>query len=391
LGPVTSDYKDDEGVSAPPEITDQHSLVNDPRWWADPWWEGIEYQVEHRVSLAQIRAPIAALRNLFDEAWTRRAIEGGPPNAVLPVLYGGRGLWPFQNLIWLGNIVLSLSTVPSVDRPKRDLIGPKTRAALFEMEVGSWFSELGWAVEFLKPNVEGKRPDIAIASGDIVSAIECKRFNSEKWEEWAEALSMKLIQRNVSDGTTGVRSHDILFEPRLSDLVWGPESVRLGVLDELADRISAAVTQSLSANPPCSVRIPGVAEIRPRPDNPDSQRGIGGIEISPQGKTRRIITNGVLDAAQQLQGYTRGAVIVRADFTPPAELVDVVLCGLNRADPSLLKSAVVVVITGTLGAAPVIWRNPMYLGDSLSETLGKAFDQILTKPHHLFTSNRAEC
>ncbi len=200
-------------------MSDPHLLSSVPRWWTDPWWEGSEYQAEHGVSLAQIRAPIDALKSLFGETWTRRAIEVGPPNAVLPVLYGGQGLWPFQNLIWLGNIALALSRVPSTDRVIRDLIGPKTRAALFEMEVGSWFSELGWDIEFLKPSTERKRPDIAISSGNIASAIECKRFDSEKWEEWAEALSMKLIQRSAPDGATAVPSHDILFEPRLSDLV----------------------------------------------------------------------------------------------------------------------------------------------------------------------------
>jgi hypothetical protein len=259
------------------------------------------------------------------------------------------------------------------------------------MEVGSWFSELGWDIEFLKPSAERKRPDIAISSGNIASAIECKRFDSEKWEEWAEALSMELIQRSAPDGATAAPSHDILFEPRLSDLVWGSDPVKMGILDELADRISAAARQSLSANPPCPVRIPGVAEIRPRPENPGSQRGIGGIEITPQGKTRRIVTNGVLDAAQQLHAYRPGAVVVGADFTPPAELIDVVLCRINRADPSLLKSAVVVVITGALGAAPVIWRNPVCFGDPLSETLGEAFNQILTGPRHLFQGDSPNC
>ena len=339
-------------------MSDRHLLASVPRWWTDPWWEGSEYQAEHGVSLAQIRAPIDALKSLFGETWTRRAIEAGPPNAVLPC-----SLWRTGALAvsepHLAGVILRwrLSKVPSTDRLIRDLIGPKTRAALFEMEVGSWFSELGWDIEFLKPSAERKRPDIAISSGNIASAIECKRFDSEKWEEWAEALSMKLIQiRSAPDGATAAPSHDILFEPRLSDLVWGSDPIKMGILDELADRISAAVRQSLSANPPCPVRIAGVAEIRPRPENPGSQRGIGGIEITPQGKTRRIVTNGVLDAAQQLHAYRPGAVVVGADFTPPAELVDVVLCGINlAADPVATEvSRRCCQITGALGAAPVI-------------------------------------
>ena len=84
----------------------------------------------------------------FTEDWTRRALVAPPPNAVIPILYGGKGLWPFQNLMQLASIVSPLTNLPSVQRPRRDLIGNKSRSALLEMEVGSWFVEKGWGSSF---------------------------------------------------------------------------------------------------------------------------------------------------------------------------------------------------------------------------------------------------
>jgi hypothetical protein len=363
-------------------------MALNPIWWMDTWWEDVEYQTEHKVSLAQIREPIDALKALFDEQWTRRAIDAGPPNAVLPLLYGGRGLWPFQNLMWLGRIAKALVDVPSVQRPLRDLIAQKTRATLLEIEVASWFVEEGWTVEFLKASTEGKRPDIRILKDGISSAIECKRLESQKWEEWSEELSLTLIRRSAENGMSEAPSHDVLFEPRLSDLMMGEGPTKAGIIDELVERISTAVREAFATDPPRSVWIPGVAEIRPRPDQTGAQRGIGGIEISPQGVMRRIATNGILEAATQLRAYSPGAVVVRADFTPHEDLADIVLRGINRADSTLLSSVAVVVITASAGAPAVIWCNPALAEDPIRELLASVFTDILAGSQRLFRTPR---
>lgn len=358
-------------------------LPFNPRWWLTPWWEDAVYQQEYSVSLEQIREHIEALKDLLDEEWTQRALEAGAPNAVVPILYGGQGLIPFQNLMWLARVAYALKSVPSVRRPLESLIGDKTKGALFEMEVASWLTEAGWGVDFLTPGA-AKTPDLEITNGGLTCAIECKHLQAEKWEEWAERLSLKIMHRSLQPRPPNVVSHEVLFEPRLSDLVWGDEGIKEGILEELAEKICAARTEALTCDPPRSVQIPGVAQIRIKPDLPGSQYGIGGIEITPQGRMRRIATNAILEGARQLQAYLPGAIVVRTDFIPPESLVDVVLRGVNRADMRLLSSVAVVVITGRFGGSPVIWRNPSMIEDPVCTAVTGAFEQILQQPPAMF-------
>jgi hypothetical protein len=346
-----------------------------PRWWEVAWWEDPSYAAESRLSLDEIRGAIAATRSLFDEAWTQKALKGPLPNAVLAVLFGGQGLTPFSHLMWLGRIALAVAKTPGVVRRLEELGGQKARATLFELEVASWFIEEGWQVEFLKPTNNSKTPDMQVRKGEILSWVECKRFEPEQWEDWATDLTNEIILRIHRHGPQ-LPSFDVLFEPRLADLNWQDPQIRRAVLEEVADRIIAAATTAFSTTPPASVSIPGVAVIRVREDHNGTQRGIGGIQVSSQAKMRRIAQKGVLEAAQQLDSHGFGAVVVWSDFTPPQELVETVLAGLNRAEQGLLKNVGVVAIPGSLGAGPVVWRNPQTLmnpaGDALAASLASA-------------------
>lgn len=118
-----------------------------------------------------------------------------------------------------------------------------------------------------------------------------------------------------------------------------------------------------------------------RDDRNATQRGMGGFQISPQATMRRITQNGILEAAKQLRDHGRGAVVLYCDLPPPRNLVDVVLGGLNRADTSLLQSVGLVVIPSSLGASPVIWRNPLVTDDSACEKLAASFAEILGRTH----------
>jgi hypothetical protein len=335
----------------------------EPKWWSDPWWEGVDYQQESGLSLGQIRAAIDALAQVFDEAWTRRALQAGPPNAVIPILFGGRGLWPFAKLMWLARIARAVSSSPSLHRPLRELIGERTKATLFELEVASWFGEQSWAIEFLKPSRKQRSPDIQVQKGELRSAIECKRFESEQWEEWASTLSWALIHRLRAYTGPETPRFDILFEPRLSDLVWGDDAVvRTGILEEVAQCIEDAVRHALQAMPPTSVSVPGLAHICfASGTEKGGLHGIGGIEVSPQAKMRRMVKNGILEAAEQLSTHAPGVVAVSSEFAPPKPLMDAVLGGIHRANATLLQSVGVVVIPGVAGASSVIWENPSWV------------------------------
>ena len=354
-------------------------FIRDPKWWANPWWEEAGYQTEYGLRLEEIRCAIDVLRRLFDETWTQNALRGPMPNIVLAILFGGQGLWPFRDLMWLGRIALSVERIAGVTRRLGELCGPKTRATLFELEVASWLVEAGWGVEFVKPVKDKKTPDLKVSKGSVSSWIECKRFEPEQWEEWATELTHEIIRKIHERGGPSLPSYDVLFEPRLSDLTWGDERMRRGTLEEIATRIVEGITVAFSTTPAKSVSVAGVAQIVVRADRDSTQRGLGGIQISPQAKMRRIAKNGIAEAARQLDDYGPGAVAVHSDFTPPQALADVVLGGLNRADPSILKNVALVVIPGSLGSPPVLWRNERAAQAVVCEELAAAFASALTQ------------
>lgn len=254
----------------------------DPKWWSNPWWEAPDYQLDYGLSLEQIRHTVERLRHLFDESWVQDAFSAGARNAILPILFGGQGLIPFENLMWLGRIAVSVAPIPTVARPLRELIGPKTQATLFEMEVASWAVQTGWEIEFLKPGGDGKTPDLKVRKGDQTSWIECKRFEPDDWEGWATELVHQINGHVHTKGGSQSPSFDIQFEPRLCDLIWQEDPIRRAVLEEIAVCIADAVVKAFSNTLPTSVRIPNIAEIRVRNDWNTTQRAIGGIQISPR-------------------------------------------------------------------------------------------------------------
>jgi hypothetical protein len=74
---------------------------------------------------------------------------------------------------------------------------------------------------------------------------------------------------------------------------------------------------------------------------------------------RRIVRNGILEAAQQLSMHAPGVVAISSDFTPPQALVDTTLGGIVQADATLLQSVGAVVIAGS-DASTVVWENPAW-------------------------------
>jgi hypothetical protein len=353
----------------------QTSESRSPIWWTDPWWEDSIYQKDYGLSLEEIRSSIDATRLMFDEEWTRQALEVGPPNVVLAILYGGKGSWPFENLMWLGKIAAGCSQASGVRRQLKQLMGQKTWGTLLELEVASWFVEDEWKVEMLKTNSELPTPDLLVQKNGVAAAVECKRFGAEQWEEWTQDLTMLLLRRMRKFENPNSPSFDVLLSPRISDLVWEEEDFRWGIQEELVAKICQSIHDATHSQPPRTIETPGICTVNFRPENPGSQRGVGGVEISLQAKMRRIVRNGVFVAARQLQNYGHGAVVVKADVSIPEPVVAVTLNGINRADESRLNSVAIVVVAGPYGR-PVIWRNPLLSASPQSEALASAFSSI---------------
>jgi hypothetical protein len=116
------------------------------------------------------------------------------------------------------------------------------------------------------------------------------------------------------------------------------------------------------------LHIPSIADIQFFPERQTSQRGVGGIEISPHAKMRKILKNAMLEGAQQLATGVPGVIVVHSDFAPPHALADAVLNAANRSDPWLQQSTAYVVIFSNIDP-PIVWQNPSLADDPVSKAL----------------------
>jgi hypothetical protein len=368
----TSDSEDPHSGTLPP---DPMPNAIDPCWWKNPWWEAPEYQAEFQVSLAAIRALIDALKRLFNEAWMRRALALQQRNAVVAALCAPGGSWCFRDLLWLGHIASALCRLQTVYRPLKELIGDKSDSTLFEMEVASWFAAASWDTTFLKQQQALPTPDLRIAKDGLECHIECKRAGAEAWKKWADNLSLRVL-RVLSRERTEV-PYEFAFEPQLSQLRLTEDSLQEGLLDELAERLLVSLRLAVDQSPPVNVAMPGIGELRMRPDWPRGQSGIGGIQVSEHDQMRRMVENLVLRAAHQLCECRIGAVVLRADFVPRPEMIDLILCGINRANPARLHSIAIAVFTAGVAGPLVIWTNPTRASEPAVDHLRQEFGRLL--------------
>jgi len=219
-------------------------------WWSDPWWEDPMYLEDIMLSLDGVLARINVLKRYFNAEWLQRAHTAGPPNSVIPILIGGKGIWPFQNLMWLGSILHSLVDVSTVNRPLENLIGTRTRSSLFELEAASWFANSGWTVEFPKTRNDKKTPDIIIQRSGIESAIECKKIEPEQWEEWVERLHFAVLRRLDDPAVPQDVSFDVILQPRLSDVNPKDTSFQSAIIEEISDDIARALVAARPTKEP---------------------------------------------------------------------------------------------------------------------------------------------
>jgi hypothetical protein len=130
-------------------------------------------------------------------------------------------------------------------------------------------------------------------------------------------------------------SFDVIFAPRLSELNTGDASSQRELITGIAERIAVELVRAGSSGKTHEqLNIPGIADIRFFPDRPSYQRGVGGIEVSPHPKMRKILQNAVETGAKQLRARGEsGVVIVRSDFVPLPDIVDVVLSARSGGAP----------------------------------------------------------
>lgn len=331
-------------------------------WWTNPWWEGEIYQAHSHMSVSAIRDAVEVLKNGFDARWTQKAIKVGPPNAVLARLVGGTGLWFFEDIMTLARTISALSGAQGLARKLNDLIGERTHATLFELQIAELLGGDGWALEF-PPESTSPTPDIVASKAGRIVAIECKKLGEELWEEWARQLGIEALRAATGFHMRQDRAVDIEFDQRLSELLTSDEDASRGLLDEILSRVSGAAASLLEQETvPAEVDIACIASIAVSPRREGHAGSAGGIEISEHRKTRRIIQNGVLRALPQLDRYENSLVAVFSENIPRASLFDVAMSGYMRGKARQFPNLAAVLVVSHSATyefrPPFLWTHP---------------------------------
>jgi hypothetical protein len=357
-----------EGGRSPLNMDLFDVLLRESIWSPDPWWEEPIYLQHSGLPLETIRSRMERLRAHFPPAWLRSTYQLNRPNAVLTRLCAGRGTNPFDSFMQMALVLENLDAAAGLPRKLGELAGEKNQAVLFELEVASLFGRSGHKLEFIKETTD-KTPDFMVTADGWRAAVECKRLEVEQWSRWNEGLSSELMQMMGRHWHWDGWDLNIQFDPRLSELHMDnkglSEGISEAVLLEIVQAISAALGSIKAPTEDTRIRVGGVATIEMKPRAATGSGGaMGGIAISPTAKLRRIITNGVLPALRQLEGFSLGVVAVYSDFPPDPELFALTMRAIVRARPALESTlavaAIVSPITELLGLSPAVWQNPKH-------------------------------
>lgn len=145
------------------------------RWWERPWWRDPLYRAEVGVDADLIEPAFEALREVFDEKWAKRQVNGHP---MLQDLFGATGLNPFAFLYELG---VSLKTVRQAGKlgslAKRLKHSEEFTGAHAEVGAVAQWIQAGVKVELDVPSGNGnKNCDWKISAEGAVIYGEVKRI-----------------------------------------------------------------------------------------------------------------------------------------------------------------------------------------------------------------------
>ncbi len=300
-------------------------------WWHYPWWEDPKYLSTARDPVERIRELIDVLKEAFPADWAKQIWDNPRLSVVMPMLIG-RGHPDFRNLIYLGRIIEALRGMRGYSEVLRRLKENESYSAFFEFQMAYAFAEKKIQVEFPQ-RAPSKIPDILAFCSDTPVEIECKYLNTEEWEQWERELT-QTIMHEVMDVT---HRHDfavqIELNPRIADIRFDEkrypqfnDSIMRGIVETIRDKV---IEKLAVEKLPVELEIDGLKMGRILPQDAQSHSSVSGAEISGVAKLRRIFTNAISMAAEQLSGKSPGVVCVYSDFVPEPGLTRVVLDALT--------------------------------------------------------------
>lgn len=311
------------------------------KWWAhEPWWEDGIYFRHLPGGLERVRAAVNSLSKHLNRNWWEKVQRDGGPNIVAAHLIG-KGLSRLAFIVNLGETLSALEKARGFVAKVRDLKGHKSAAVLLELQVAKLFTDAGFVVAF--PKEGGSRsPDLIVEGEGGRLAVECKHLEREQWEEWGDQLMRRLV--HVTGLPPGL-AVNVELEPRLSEIRLQDKDCQgftAFIAEAICERTRSSVAAAIARyqeSPhllPMKFDVPGLGRGRLTKKTDGAGSSVTGFEISPVAQLRRILTNGLLRASEQLPADRPGLVVVQCDHMPEPYLAHLALDAAARADDARL-------------------------------------------------------
>lgn len=161
------------------------------QYWQSRWWEKPAIRSHLKASDIEISNAISLLRQEFDQAWFD-SISCPAEHSVSQNLMLGEGTTNIRSLLDTARQIQVLRGVHGFSRVLREFKKEKSwMSANIEMLMGYVFKDEGMPVEFIVPKSrKGPTPDILVHSPSGPFAIECKRLEEARGEQWIERFQM---------------------------------------------------------------------------------------------------------------------------------------------------------------------------------------------------------
>jgi hypothetical protein len=331
-------------------------------WWAeDPWWETPEYAPFVSRNATKFRIAVSAMQRYFDRAWWADVPKLARRNCVAARLTG-KGTMVLGFIDALGSAVASLEDSEGFRSKMARLKDDDSGSTVFEFLIAGYLRAGGLAVKFPAENNANRTPDIVADWEGNRIAVECKRLQVEEWEQWAMDIGLRVLNDLPGDAAKRY-SIQIELDPRLSEIRTDDGKyprINPAVAEAITYRIGSAVGEVVATAPqlPYQFTIAGLGAAVLRDKNEKIETSLSGFSISPISQLRRILTNGLWRAVDQIPRGLPGIVVIQCEHLPDPDFARLVLDAITRHDPSRF---------GRLWALLLVPR--LYLNDARSALL----------------------
>lgn len=362
-------------------------LAQSGTWWEQPWWERQDRQVFCSYPKEDIARSANVLKRYFDATWTKALAAHPRQNIVFPNLCIGGSTSALGFIVNLGKMLHLFEASEGLGRIIADLKGDKGESALLELQAAFAFAKAGYQVHFPREG-EDKSPDVLVAFDSINLAIECKRLQSEAWEDWEDQLTRHLI--SALPETKGDRqiSVQVALNPRLTQVCMSGDkepTLNQAFLEAIAQRVLSVVSDAIAQYEiPFELGMDELAElasVRVVYRKEGEYGSVSGMERTSPPIARRIFQNGIIRACAQLPNGTPGIVVVYSEVLPAPQFFKLLFEAACRAQPDKFSDIVAVVLcsmqTIFRAPAPLIFLNRhTRFQTSIENTLGVLTSQF---------------